>query len=725
MTVAPVVTETTYALAGVNLGPFATVFPYATESEVQVWLTKGAGVASVQLGAGDFTIAGGTPLVNGGNVTVSAAQLALAGGAWPAGYTVTMVRASAMGQTAALGEAIGFSPKSMEDALDFEERQIQDSRGSLARALSRGPGVGTPYAAGGSLITGLGTSQTDMTAATPLAQVLAIFASAGAFVSSQQVVGSIAALRLLAAAPSSVIFVASYATPGDGGEGLFQYVPTDVASADDGGSIIAAAGVPGRFKRVTGGVMRPEWFGAKLDGVTNDTPAFQAALNAAHLAKIATVVHSRGTAYLATELDIPGGVVLTSGLGLRAPRDAQHVVNYGYGGVISLNPAATIALAGPGAGISGFCIMAHGIVIPANAAAVATWTGNAITIGGSNAGCTVRDNYIVGFNVAILSGGSTEKLLILNNAIDCINGVLVTDSHDTSRIENIQGYCYASIGIGGGFPATADIKRPGIFIGLTSCEFTQVRNCFAYGWKYSYWDANGSADTWVGCQSDNDPASRVDTPIGFNILGVCHYIGIHACSSSAGSIGIQAQTTDLEVTGYRCWNLDTCGINNLGATLVCTGSYFENMPTALINVSAGGFTFDTNHLSDVYGQAITSNTGPALIGPGNICDGGCGTFTIATIQSIASANAMAVPFTGTTFSVTGVTDIFAMTSAYWVGREITLFAAGAFTVHHNGNAGTVSNVLLNGAANYAMAAGNTLTLRHNGTTWVEIGRATA
>ena len=45
MTVNPVYTETVYPLAGTNLGPFPTVWPYESQSDVLVWVDLGAGPA--------------------------------------------------------------------------------------------------------------------------------------------------------------------------------------------------------------------------------------------------------------------------------------------------------------------------------------------------------------------------------------------------------------------------------------------------------------------------------------------------------------------------------------------------------------------------------------------------------------------------------------------------------------------------------------------------------
>ena len=93
------------------------------------------------------------------------------------------------------------------------------------------------------------------------------------------VVSTVAGLRAMPGVPGQMAFALGHSTEGDGGQGLFVW-SASYSGADDVGIHVVPVGRSGRgawVRQVSGGV-RPEWFGARCDGVQDDTGALQSAI---------------------------------------------------------------------------------------------------------------------------------------------------------------------------------------------------------------------------------------------------------------------------------------------------------------------------------------------------------------------------------------------------------------------------------------------------------------
>lgn len=90
------------------------------------------------------------------------------------------------------------------------------------------------------------------------------------------VVDSITALKAIDKTKFTKALVLGYYAKGDGGGGVYWYDSSDTTSVDNSGTIIVAID-SGRWKLQVTGFLSVKQFGAKLDGVSNDTSAFVAA----------------------------------------------------------------------------------------------------------------------------------------------------------------------------------------------------------------------------------------------------------------------------------------------------------------------------------------------------------------------------------------------------------------------------------------------------------------
>ena len=123
-----------------------------------------------------------------------------------------------------------------------------------------------------------------------------------------------------------------YSTPGDGGGGVFVWVPATITRSDGGGGVFVWVAdsvtddggttiVPclnsvcrpfGCWKRVFDGALNVRWFGAKGDGVTNDYAAIVTTIAAAVAAGGAVVYFApTGSQYVCTgTVQVPGNIRL-------------------------------------------------------------------------------------------------------------------------------------------------------------------------------------------------------------------------------------------------------------------------------------------------------------------------------------------------------------------------------------------------------------------------------
>ncbi len=192
------------------------------------------------------------------------------------------------------------------------------------------------------------------------------------------VVNTIAQLRTMTSTLNDVVYLRGYYSPGDGGGGIFQYVnsyPYNVRiilgqlavgaqRPDDGGRVIVpnqCLSATCKWVRVANGPINVKWFGAKGDGVTDDTTAINNALNDAYDRGGAEVyVEPTGHPYMITNtLNISNGVVLegadTKNFPGMAASPTQWTAN---GSWIWVNANVTgITLSGHGAALKGINLM--------------------------------------------------------------------------------------------------------------------------------------------------------------------------------------------------------------------------------------------------------------------------------------------------------------------------------------------------------------------------------
>lgn len=132
--------------------------------------------------------------------------------------------------------------------------------------------------------------------------------------SSVEFYSNIAALRAITAIPSlTYATIKGYTTDGDGGGGDFYWDSSSTAT-DNGGTIIKATAITtGRWVRLYSGAVSFKWFGAKVDGITDDSIANQATVDALSANGGGTIRPSEGTSRFSTTLNMALGVNIIGG----------------------------------------------------------------------------------------------------------------------------------------------------------------------------------------------------------------------------------------------------------------------------------------------------------------------------------------------------------------------------------------------------------------------------
>ncbi|RKN84304.1 right-handed parallel beta-helix repeat-containing protein [Paenibacillus ginsengarvi] len=120
----------------------------------------------------------------------------------------------------------------------------------------------------------------------------------------------------------------AYYVTNPGQEGFFQYDPADTGTPDNTGTVLVSTNGK-RFKRHVTDCIVASWFGTKSDGVTADTAALQAALQASQ-GKTLYIPKQTGPYYLTGQLFVSSHttIVLESGTIIQAIDTLSRVAPY-------------------------------------------------------------------------------------------------------------------------------------------------------------------------------------------------------------------------------------------------------------------------------------------------------------------------------------------------------------------------------------------------------------
>jgi hypothetical protein len=356
-------------------------------------------------------------------------------------------------------------------------------------------------------------------------------------------------------------------------------------------------------------------FGADPTGAIDSSAAFQSAINS--LAPLGgTVVVPPGN-YLITS-SVYVGIRSTSPIGPTTPLVANvylvgptpaavqslETSQYFLYANITLSSSASFVLGGM-SGVDGLRIFRQGLTFTRTAPA--SYAGTAV-YGAGGQEVSVKNCFILGFSQAVhllnCPGSTVDSVYF-----DCTNGILVDYSLDVTRVMNCHGFPWVTDGVK---LTAADNNRSGYaYRFLTHNDWTEVINCFSYGYFRGFFVDTYATIQFVACGSDNTqqhPSSAGFVVGNLSANGSVHLIG---CLSAATQNNFYM---DANVGVVLMDNCESWGAQN--------GSGVGN---GFVNASGVTFINNTYIHDNVVGYQVTGGTvygsGVALRGNGTTGSG--------------------------------------------------------------------------------------------------------
>ena len=222
------------------------------------------------------------------------------------------------------------------------------------------------------------------------------------------------------------------------------------------------------------------------------------------------------------------------------------------------------------------------------------------------------------------------------------------------------------------------------------------------------------------------------TPVAADVIAIVDDVGGAGVATKKATLSnalaaydnqtatLENKSIDQDGTGNDITNIANASIKPSAG--IAQSKLALDITNAEVNASAAIAYSKLNLAASIKNADIASAVFSSITGVGALANN----LQESKGADLASATTITLGTDGNYFDITGTTTIgYINSTGYQAGSRVTLQFDGILTVTHAkaGATGAQVNITLDAAADKTTAAGNTLTLTYDGTTWRETGGA--
>ena len=346
------------------------------------------------------------------------------------------------------------------------------------------------------------------------------------------------------------------------------------------------------------GWVTPQQYGAKGDGVTDDTAAFNAAMSA--LGTRGGIVLVDGCFYIGGGLTIPDNVFLVGNELNPGGRVDGAYTAANFRSMLIVNGANSITM-GDKCGVMNMLIIEKNLApwgsyplpfanLATAQAAIAAFNGNlfvpaVVTSGqGGNGDQRLENLLVLGFAYVFNASGinpsnGMARPLFRNIKFDCTNGFALYDVYDVGRCENLHGICFTTSTNQAWVEALTQPQQNAIdarsgtaFYSGSGSGWTKWADCFGYGYNITHF-VEDSQVRQTNCGAD-----------GPGTIGFYYYFSSSTLPYTAINEGCHST-----ITGVDQISINAAAWEGMASVQLIAPTLLGSASDAMVNVVAGNY----------------------------------------------------------------------------------------------------------------------------------------